>query len=313
MSARSRQTRVRPMRVGQVTRGSGRSADVERQVHYNDGSGTVEGMNMGTRTSTQLSCAAKKSERGAGSRTAGWRVSILAGLGLFAACAGSETGNAQFDRPERPVSIALAFATGTSVGLSSTSADGWVMTVDEGTAWVESLELGLASGEVCSDDPVLAESLDAFFHPRCEHGDSLFIKGPWVVDLVTGRFEPPLEGLSLPETALSEVRVKLKSSSAAPALEVLGFVGDREFEFALKGSIPAKFKGDEPVLLDEGLGRLLLDLDFAAWFRELEVAPCVAAPGRPSGPVDFASPVCGAIEQGVRNQLVRGDLKGQPR
>lgn len=270
-------------------------------------------MNMATRTSAKPCCAAKGNESGPTSRSRWAGVSILAGLGLFAACAGSETGNAQLERPERPVSIALAFAAGEPGGLSSTSADGWVVTVDEGTAWVESLELGLAPGEVCSDDPVLAESLDAFFHPRCDEGDSLLIEGPWVVDLVTGRFDPPLEGLSLPEVALSDVRVKLKASSGFPALEMLGFVGDREFEFALNGSIPAKFSGEQPVLIDAGLGRLLLDLDFDGWFGDLEVAPCVQAPGRAAGPVDFAGPGCGSIEQGVRNQLVRGDLKSQPR
>lgn len=268
---------------------------------------------MATRTSAQPCCAAKNDERGSVSRMWGTRVSVLAGLGLFAACAGSETGNAQLERPERPVSIALAFAAGEPGGLSSTSSDGWVVVVDEGTAWVESMELGLAPGEVCSDDPVLAESLDAFFHPRCDKGDSLLIEGPWVVDLVTGRFEPPLEGLSLPEVALSEVRVKLKAGSGSPALEMLGSVGDREFELAFDGSIPAKFGGEQPVLIDAGLGRLLLDLDFEGWFGDLAVAPCVEAPGRPAGAVDFAGPGCGSIEQSIRNQLVRGDLRSQPR
>lgn len=240
-------------------------------------------------------------------------LSALAGLGLFAACAGSETGNAQLERPERPVSIALAFAASEPGGLAATTADGLVITAQEGTAWVESLELGLASGEVCSDDPVLAESLGAFFHPRCHQGDTLRIEGPWLVDLVTGRFDPPLEGLSLPEVALGEVRVKLKTSSTSPSLEVLGFIGDREFELALKGSVPAKFSGDEPVLIDEGLGRLLLDLDFEGWFDELEVAPCIEAQEAPAGPVDLAGRGCGVIEQGARNQLVRGNLKSVPR
>lgn len=268
---------------------------------------------MDTRTSAELRCAATKDESGPFSSRRAGRVSVLAGLGLFAACAGSETGNAQLERPERPVSIALAFAAGAPGGLSSTSADGWVVTVDEGTAWVESLELGLAPGEVCSDDPDLAESLGAFFHPRCEKGDSLSIEGPWVVDLVTGRFDPPLEGLSLPEAALSEVRVKLKAGSGSPALEVLGFIGDREFELALNGAVPAKFSGERPILIDEGLGRLLLDLEFEAWFRELEVASCVEGPGRPDGPVDFGGPRCGPVEQHVRNQLVRGNLRSEPR
>lgn len=268
---------------------------------------------METGTFAQLVCEANMDERRARSRRWPQGVFVLSGLGLLAACAGSETGNAQLERPERPVAIALAFATTEPGGLTSISADGLVITAQEGTAWVESLELGLASGEVCSDDPVLAESLGAFFHPRCDKGDTLRIEGPWLVDLVTGRFDPPLEGLSLPEVALGEVRVKLKASSASSSLEVLGYIGDREFELALKGSVPAKFGADDPVLIDEGLGRLVLDLDFEGWFAELEVAPCIDAQRTSEGPVEFVGPACGSIDQGVRNQLVRGDLKSQPR
>ncbi|HRE87919.1 MAG TPA: hypothetical protein PK095_02160 [Myxococcota bacterium] len=211
------------------------------------------------------------------------------------------------------MSIALAFAAAGSDGLVSISADGWEFTAEEGTAWVDSLELGLAPGEVCSDDPVLAESLGAFFHPRCQGGRTLRIEGPWVVDLLTGRFDPALEGLSLPEVALAEVSVKLKAPGPRPALEVLGLVGEREFELALKGAIPAKFSGGEPVLIDESLGRLVLDLDFEGWFGELEVEGCVESQGRPGTPVDFSGPGCEPVEQELRNQLVRGNLRSQPR
>lgn len=268
---------------------------------------------METKVFAQLGGTRAGYTRPALARTWSGRVSILAGLGLLSACAGSETGNAQLERPEQPVSIALAFAGAEPGGPSSTSADGLVITAEAGTAWVDSLELGLASGEVCSDDLALAEELGAFFHPRCDDGDTLVIEGPWVVDLVTGQFEPPLEGISLPEVALAEVRVKLKGRDESPALEVLGSVGDREFELSVKGSVPAKFSDEAPVLVDDGLGRLILDLGFESWFGELEVVPCVEAPGRPAGPVDLTGPGCGSVEQSVRNQLVRGNLRSLPR
>lgn len=228
-------------------------------------------------------------------------------------CAGSETGNAQVDRPLQPVGLAMSLASNPG-GFSSVSSDDVDVTARLGWARVVGIDLRLAQGERCSDDRVEAQTTGAFYHAWCNSGSGLSLDGDWEVDLVTGLFEPPLEQVQIPEAMIDEVRVTLRGDGE-PALDLVGTLdGDRAFELAMHGTIPARFAAAAAIAIDEETGMLVLDLDFASWFSDIALEDCLDSQATDAVVELGRGSRCASVEGAVRNHLVNhGKLNALPR
>lgn len=206
-----------------------------------------------------------------------WVVAVASTLG----CTGSETGNAGLHPTLRPVAVEMALAQRDASAATATSSDGVTLSPREAWARVESVDFYLAEGDLCAKTESVAQAIGGFVHDHCAaDGSSISIEGPWEVDLITGHFAPPLEGLTLPEVPFERVKVKMKSTRDVAALEVAGTYqvdgASRDFAFSLDGTIPAKFEASAPLVVSDGVQGLSLDLVFQDWAAAVVLRSCTA-------------------------------------
>ena len=244
----------------------------------------------------------------AGAASRSWRASwlgLVAVAWAMSGCLGSETGNAQVHRPTQTVAFGLSLAPESQDVPVAQSRDRYALVAEEGRAQVESIALQLAAGEHCATTVSEAEAVGGFVHEWCVD-DALIVEGAWQVDLLSGRFEPPLVALQVPEAKYSEVRVNLRTG-AEPELvlfgQISGGAGTRPFSLPFRGIATAKFVAEEPVTIEAGLGGLVLDLVYEEWFSGLDLGPCFAAsPDAERLDLSSASP-CLAVVNAARNHI----------
>lgn len=242
-------------------------------------------------------------------------VSAFVAGGLASGCAGSETGNAQVDLPElRPIFIEmmLSEAVPTEEQPTAVARDGEELVAERAVARVVEIEFILSDELACRvhGEPSHHHS---FLHEWCRDGDRLRLEGDWTVDLMTGRFDPPLEGLTLPAVAFDKVQVKLKGVGREPSITVSGQydvgAGPARFDFELTGTVPAAFQIDGPLEISEDLWGIGLDMAFQTWLTEVDLRPCLEARqvGPNNGRLQIHAPsnrACAAAAWSMRQALM---------
>jgi len=244
-------------------------------------------------------------------------VPILATL-LSTACVGSETGNAQVYIPEQQpvvVEMTLSELLGGTESLVAAGRDGEELEVTSAVAQVATLEFFLTEGQSCTSSMDGDDTVASFAHPWCKSGDRLRIDGQWSVDLLTGRFAPPLEGLELPEVSIEAVKVHMKP---VDGLSAFAFAGSYELDgnvityaFELNGAVPAGFRLEPPLQVTDELWGIGLQLGFERWFEGLDLKPCLESGSRRNSgahlQLDAATNgKCNKIANAVRAALVSG-------
>ncbi len=245
---------------------------------------------------------------------------ILAAL-LSSACVGSETGNAQVHIPDQQpvvVEMTLSELLGGTDSLVAVGSDGEELEVSSAVAEVATLEFFLSEGQSCTSSMDGDDTVASFAHAWCKSGDRLRIDGQWSVDLLTGRFEPPLEGLEFPEVSIEAVKVHMKPANDRPAFafagsyELDGNVNTYAFDF--RGSVPAEFQLETPLQVSDQLWGIGLQFGFERWFESLELKPCLESGSKDEDDedgghlqIDAASNgKCNKVANAVRAALVSG-------
>jgi hypothetical protein len=228
----------------------------------------------------------------------------------LAACGSTETGNATHDGPLITLSMQLSAVDGAPL---ASDKDDVAFTFSTARAFVESVEFDLPDGETCAEVEVPAPG-------RCQ-GTKIRYDGGWVVDLVAGTSEPPLEDLALPPGQYRRVDIRIKSMdpddtrvSADDPLRDHALVatgswaspdGAAPFALALAFTEDLRFENDSPLDLSAAApATLLLGLDAAAWFSEAPLAECAA-----DGDLDVVDGVLQINDGRSKCSAVEGDIK----
>jgi hypothetical protein len=209
------------------------------------------------------------------------------------------------------------------------SSDGASFTLTQARIHLRDIRLDLPKGTKCAD--VIANTVGA----ECMGGDSgsgsgtLVVRGPIVVDLMTGLSTPDLSAVVIPAGNYKRIDFRLEEGHAdeLPAGETLiGYslkvsadaaqAGGKKLELALKFSEDARFDSATGVDVPEG-GKLIAMLQPTKWLTGLPLASCIS-----KGDVtveadtvridDRAKGECSGAEDLVkRNIKTSGDLRKQ--
>lgn len=242
---------------------------------------------------------------------------LIAAL-LCVACSSTETGNASTDGPLITLSMSLQ-AEGGGTPLA-TDEDGATFTFTTARAFVERIDFDLPDGQSCAD-------LEVPEGVHCD-SDTLRYDGGWVVDLVSGTSEPPLEDLALPAGRYKRVDVRFKhmdaDDSRVPDGDPLrdhtlvatgtwsGPDGDRDFALNLAFTEDVRFETETELDLTEAApATLVLGLDPAAWFSEAPIQECIddgdLAEQDGVLQIDDAGGSCSDIENDIKEHMKRSN------
>jgi len=197
---------------------------------------------------------------------------------LVMACTGSETGNGA--RDDKPVEVEMMLVPGSDGALVARDRSGAELEIVTAVAVVDRIDLMLPEGASC---PARAAAQVAPYEAFCA-GESgrVRVEGPWVFDLVTGESSPSLEALALPLGPLERVEVRLAPGPRdAWTVAADGLFGAHDFRIELRLGDVVRFDA-RGLELDDATTRLVLELDPALWFADLELAACVASGDVPS-------------------------------
>lgn len=245
------------------------------------------------------------------------RITLTALLAAsLAACGSTETGNATHDGPLITLSMQLTAADDGPA--AAADEDGAVFTFDSARAFVERVEFDLPDGETCAALEVPAPG-------RCD-GNKIRYDSGWVVDLVAGTSEPPLDDLALPPGRYKRVDVRFKHMDAEDprvtaddplrdhTLVARGTWaspdGAAPFALALAFTEDLRFESEDGLDLTAAApAELVLGLDPAAWFSAAPLAECAA-----DGDLDVVDGVlqindgrskCADVESDIKEHLKR--------
>ncbi len=228
----------------------------------------------------------------------------------LAGCAGSETGNGGAPRNKRPIIVTMQLATvvpGTLV-----DGDGGVFSIDAAYLVADRIDFDL--DEPCTelDDTVRAGT------GVC-HGNVVRIDGPWVIDLLSGELDPPLEGVEVLDGPFVAVEAKFGKGKAGE----LGIESGEALDgasFVLQGThdgAPYVLRLDLDAFARFGPGEITTDsstvalsFELGPWLSELTLASCIDAGDVPSegGVLQLAEAdkqACGDVSRVVRQALAR--------
>lgn len=214
--------------------------------------------------------------------------------------------------------------------LTFQSADGVTLQLTQARIHLRDIRLDLPQGTKCAD--VLGLTAGA----ECKGSDSggtgsgtLVVRGPIVVDLMTGVTTPDLSGLVIPAGNYKRIDFRLEEGhlDELPAGEpLIGYSlkvsanftqeAGKKLELALKFSEDARFESATGVEVPEG-GKLIAMLQPTRWLTGLPLGACmakgdVAIEGDTVRIDDRASGECSGAEDLVkRNIKTSGDLRKQ--
>lgn len=245
---------------------------------------------------------------------------LVSSLGaLPVGCAGSETGNGARPRTKLPVSIEMRLLSPGAL-LTMLDSGGTAFTIDSAIASVQRIEFVMPAGDECEglSDVVLPYSA------ACGLDDRMRIDGPWVVDLVSGDFQPPLEGVDVLGGVFDRIEMKLAPGEAGvggvgagdaldgATLDVDGSVAlgaeTRPFGLTLAINVQSRFEDAGAVVIGEDADAVQLTLDVGNWFSTIDLGACIAQGSVPSsdGVLRLESApreVCGDVARAVRQAL----------
>ncbi len=153
------------------------------------------------------------------------------------------------------------------------------------TIAVRKIDLSLPVGLTCESAPGYT----------CD-SDGISLPGPFVVDLMTGASNPPLEHLRLPEGVYTRVGLELSDNESAPAvdtntpnMEIRGGTDSadgraRPFSVRLNLRDGLDFDGPTGIRITAAaLNKLLLQLTVDDWFKTVDLKNCLEASGSTAG------------------------------
>jgi hypothetical protein len=239
-------------------------------------------------------------------------------------CAGSETGNGErSEREKRPVSVEMRLEgpEGPEDEIATRDRGGVEFVIESAVASVERIDFIMPAHETCAGLPLVAEPYAA----SCGAArDRVRLDGPWTVDLLSGEFEPVLEGIEVLEGAFASIEARLWPGDAGvagvvagsaldgAALDVSGHValGGRERPFGLTLDIQGsgRFMGVEAVTIGPESDAVELTFEVLDWFSTLDLGSCIEAGMVPTegGVLRLEQAdrrVCGDIERALRQAL----------
>jgi len=254
--------------------------------------------------------------------SAPWLAVLVSFVSL--SCAGSETGNGMKTRTKLPVSIQMRLTAPGAAAERLTLLDGDNTSFEISSAWVsvERIEFVLPSGDACDELP---GDVQAYSAACTGKGDRVRIDGPWVVDLVSGDFEPPLVGIDVLDGTFDSIEMKLAPGSAGSAgiekddvldgatLDIAGVVAlgagvSRPFGLTLKMTVQSRFVDGGAVMIGTDADTVQLSLDVSNWFTSLTLGNCIVADAVPSRDgvlrlEDAEKRACGDVSHAVRQAL----------
>jgi hypothetical protein len=174
--------------------------------------------------------------------------------------------------------LAAALARNLDGSFDIRDAAGTVFTVRSGYANVGRIKIALPQGMDCSDADETA----------CESGEAK-LEGPWVSDLLTGKWMPDPGSVRIPIGAYKRLLVRLEAQENAPAgvpdlgRHSLVFAGtfayagrpDRPFAIALDFDEDQRFESPSGFAVSEGSNSITIALDIARWLSGANLTACL--------------------------------------
>jgi hypothetical protein len=159
-----------------------------------------------------------------------------------------------------------------------TDAGGTVFTIRSGYVNVGRIKIALPDGVDCSEADETA----------CESGEAR-IEGPWISDLMTGKWTPDPGAVRIPVGAYKRLEVRLeaqdKVAAGAPDLGLHSLVfggtfawsgrSDRPFTVALDFDEDERFESPTGFAVSEGNTAITIDLDIARWLAQANLTACL--------------------------------------
>lgn len=217
---------------------------------------------------------------------------VLAAAAGVAACAPTETGNGADAPTTVTLSLGLTASELDSVGAPVVrDADGVPFSVAQAAVSVRRIDLWLPEGETCEQRRQQGGPGTGWL--GCQAGDDrLRLDGPWILDLTTGTWDPPLAAVAVPPGVYRRISFDLDEADPAEGLVAPGGALDGR-TFALDGTfVPGggaatafrmrlafseevRFEpvGDAPFTFDMA-HTVVLSMDVSAWFAAAPLAQC---------------------------------------
>lgn len=199
-----------------------------------------------------------------------------------------------------------------------TDAGGIVFTIRSGYVNVGRIKIALPDGVDCSEANETA----------CESGEAR-IEGPWVSDLMTGKWTPDPGAVRIPVGAYKRLDVRLeaqeKVAAGAPDLgrHSLVFGGtfawsgrsDRPFTVALDFDEDERFESPMAFAVSEGNTAITINLDIARWLSQANLTACLENGSLPldsNGGFAFGKDGGCGLEQDMKDAIkASGTVRGE--
>jgi hypothetical protein len=222
-------------------------------------------------------------------RIPAFRGLLLSSLSLGLVACGDEDASLRFLANERAVSASNAWvqaaAADTPPPLGFTSSDGTTFTLSQARIHLRDIRLDLPQGTKCGDVSGLVSGAEC---KGSDSSDTLLVRGPIVVDLMTGATTPDLSGLRIPAGNYKRIDFRLEESKAEEIgtseplvgytfLARADFTQDgaaRKLELLFKFSEDARFESATGVDVPEG-GSLIAFLRPQVWLEGLPLGQCI--------------------------------------
>lgn len=228
-------------------------------------------------------------------------LALLAGAGCGLEDETVDIDDSDFDPGQATFALqATSSLSGSSDDLVFSDSNGTVYTVTESELLVQEIELELPGFVDCTDiEAQLAPELkcDSAFDDETDFGDDdisndaeLKIEGPFVLDVVSGEFNPPLGELIIPALQYKEIDVEFDEADSSTrgvnsGDEIIGhtwvvhadFQDDKGNEREL--IMRVGFSGEIDVEPDGGIdvpddGRAVFTFDVARWLENVPLTSC---------------------------------------
>jgi hypothetical protein len=221
---------------------------------------------------------------------------------VFTAGCGAQTGSGS-----ATAAITLTAANGPATANALTAspsgadAQGSIITVTSAKAYIRDVRLYMPQGSDCG---AVHQSQDANGHAidhhdgqepgvSCDSNATVHIRGPFLVDLLSGVAPAGLQAVELPAKTYTRVDVRLDDANpsegivasndplAGKTLLATGNVtangNTTPFQLALSFNEDARFEDPNGISLGAGLAAdVMLHLDVNAWFANLPITQCMA-------------------------------------
>lgn len=161
-------------------------------------------------------------------------------------------------------------------------AGGSTVVITEARIAVKEIRLELPAGTRCTDvEAEVGGGAECKGEDEAEeHDDSdeeILVRGPFVVDLVTGASTPDLSAVRVPDLPYDEVEIRLEESGQLDGASwvMSGTVDGQPLSVRLKFDEDIEIEQPGGVRVVEG-APLLVEFDTSRWFEALSLSSCVA-------------------------------------